>query len=94
MARYECKYGRTFCGRIHDLCDDCKADAEAARKNGQAPVPVVIGGPGSLDLRSLTSEQLRGLKDSIDGLLHARQRCPGSDQVSVEVSIGGLRIRF
>lgn len=95
MARWRCRYGTSFCGSFGDLCEKCNEDVKAERLAKSQPAPVVIGGPGSLDLRSLTSEQLRGLRDSIDGLLHARARHPMSgDAVSVEVSIGGLRIKF
>lgn len=96
MTRWNCKYSTHFCGHFGDLCEKCDADvkAERAAKNA-APVTVLPSTGGSLDLRSLTTEQLRGLKDGIEGLLHTRERYPGScNHVSVEVSIGGLRIKF
>jgi hypothetical protein len=95
MTRWNCKYGTHFCGHFGDLCEKCMADLEAERAMKLAAAGATIASaPAFLDLSTLTTKQLEGLKDSVDGLLHTRARYPNHNAVSVEINVGGLRIKF
>jgi hypothetical protein len=78
MSTYKCRYGRTFCGGIHELCADCEKDAEAARKNpGQAPLK---------PLAEMSGEELRAMKAAIMVELERRER--------VTIRIPGIRLEI